>query len=99
MSATAERMRVERPSPQPPRKVRFHLRTAAQLMALDPPAWQLEHYLPESALTVLYGPPGSGKSFLALAWALTIARGVPWLECQTQRGPVIYVAAEGTAAL
>jgi hypothetical protein len=52
-------------------------------------------------LAVLYGPPGSYKSFLALALALGVARGLDtWLGAALlASGPTIYVAAEGGAGL
>ncbi|HEX9282348.1 MAG TPA: AAA family ATPase [Gemmatimonadales bacterium] len=74
---------------------RFHLLTADELLQLPPPTWLLDGHLPESSLGVLYGPPGAGKSFLALAWAMAVATARAWLACATRRGPVVYVAAEG----
>src|SRR6266853_2096427 len=78
---------------------RFRLYSPEDLLALPPPSWLLEKHIPENAFAVLYGPPGSGKSFVALGWALAIASRRPWLGCTTNRGPVIYVAAEGGSGL
>lgn len=50
------------------------------------PEWLLPDVLPENALAVLYGPSSAGKSFLAIDWALSLAR---------QGKVVAYVAAEG----
>src|SRR5947199_116032 len=58
-----------------------------------------KHHIPENALAVLYGPPGSGKSFVALAWAMAIATRRLWLGHATNRGAVTYVAAEGGSGL
>lgn len=74
---------------------RFTLRSDTELAAMPPLTWVLADLLPDGGLGVLYGPPGCGKSFLALAWAMAIARGAPWLGHETRRGPVVYVAAEG----
>lgn len=82
-----------------PRAARFHLYTADDLLALPPPEWLLDRHLPETALGVVYGAPGSGKSFLALAWAVAIATGQPWLGHATRRGMVLYVSAEGGSGL
>ena len=41
----------------------------------------------------------SGKSFLALAWALCIASGKRWLDREVETGPVVYVAAEGVSGV
>ena len=50
--------------------------------------------LQRSGLSVIYGPTGSRKTFLALDIALSIARGVPWCGRDTEVGPVLYLAAE-----
>jgi hypothetical protein len=78
---------------------RFRLYTAEELQQLPPPAWLLDEHLVEGSLAVLYGPPGVGKSFLALAWALSLATDIPWLRWETRGGLVLYVAAEGGAGL
>jgi hypothetical protein len=44
---------------------------------------------------MLVGEPGTGKSTLARDLALAVARGRPWLDFRTQRGPVLYVHLEG----
>jgi AAA domain/Sugar-specific transcriptional regulator TrmB len=74
---------------------RFRLVTGAALASMPPAEWVIDGLLTEQALGVLYGSPGTGKSFLALAWAMAIARGVPWIDRETRRGPVVYLAAEG----
>ena len=43
----------------------------------------------------LYGPPGAGKSMLALDWALSVSTGRPWLDHPVQQGYALYIAAEG----
>jgi len=78
---------------------RFRLLTIAELRALAPPAWLLADYLAVNALSVLYGLPGSAKTFLALAWALCIAMGLEWIDRAVKRGNVVYVAAEGGSGL
>ncbi len=78
---------------------RFPLYTADELLALPAPSWLLEDHLPRGSLAVLYGPPGVGKSFLALAWALAVSTHTPWLRWATQAGPALYIGAEGGAAL
>jgi len=50
--------------------------------------------LPRTGLAVVYGPPGCGKSFLALDVALHIADGRPWAGCRVNEVGVVYVAAE-----
>jgi hypothetical protein len=78
---------------------RFRLLSITELLALPAPAWLLNHYLPANGLSVLYGAPGSGKSFLGIAWAMSVATGQPWIDCTAQRGNVLYVGAEGGSGL
>lgn len=44
---------------------------------------------------IIYGPGGSGKSFLALDLALSVASGNAWCGHSVTQGRVLYVAAEG----
>mgnify|MGYP001171880374 CR=1 FL=1 len=52
-------------------------------------------WLDQSALSVLYGPSNSGKSFLALDLAHHVAKGRTWGSRRVNRGRVLYIAAEG----
>ena len=58
---------------------------ADQLNHLPPLRWIQSTEIPANSLAILYGPSGSGKSFVALDYSLRIA----------QQEPVLYVAAEG----
>lgn len=58
---------------------------AKDLKFLPKVTWLVTGEIPEKGLTVIYGPSGIGKSFLALDYALKIA----------QVHTVVYVAAEG----
>jgi hypothetical protein len=71
-----------------PRRPRFALETLDDLAALPPTQWLIPERIPADSLTLLYGPSESGKSFIALHWALTIALRNP-------DRAVIYVAPEG----
>jgi hypothetical protein len=65
-----------------------------ELAKLPKPVWLLNRHIPENGISVIYGPSHSGKSFLALAWALCIAAGIPWLGYQTKQAQVVYIYAE-----
>lgn len=59
-------------------------------------AWAIEGLLPLRGLGVIYGAPGSGKTFVALDLALHVASGKPtWRNLQLQSGAVIYHSLEG----
>lgn len=55
----------------------------------------IKGYLPCHALTCIYGPSGSYKSFLAIDWACRVATGFSWAEKRVAQGTVIYVVGEG----
>ena len=78
---------------------RFRLYTASEIEDLPAPASLVGDKLTRSGLAALVGPPGAGKTFVAIAWALSVAEGVPWCGEAVHRGPVVYVAAEGSAGL
>lgn len=48
---------------------------------------------------LLFGPSGSGKSFVKLDQALCIATGTPWNGHAVKKGLVIYLAGEGLVGL
>src|SRR5262249_46295895 len=77
----------------------LRLLTLADLDNLPDPEWLVDGLVGQNALVVLFGPPGVGKSFLALDLALSIATGRPWLGRKTTQGGVVYVYAEGTSEL
>ncbi len=57
-------------------------------------AWIIKGVLPHAGLGAIYGPPGSGKSFIALLLSLAIASGVDALGLRTKQAGVLYLAAE-----
>lgn len=76
--------------------VQARLLDVADVLAMPPPSWEIEHVWPEGGVNVLYGSPGSGKSFLALDWSLSRALGADWLGHKVTRSTkTLYVAAEG----
>ena len=85
--------------PMPERRGRFEILGARAIITMPPPSWWLEGLLPMGGLAVLYGPPGCGKSFLALAWAVAMATGRPWHGRKAIWSPAAYLAAEGAYGL
>jgi RecA-family ATPase len=58
--------------------------------------WIIKGVIPKSELVVMYGAPGSGKSFLAFDMACGISRGVDWNGLKTKKLRVVVVMAEGS---
>ena len=67
----------------------------AEVVALPPAEWLLDGLLVAGSLSCMYGPPGGGKTFVALSMAKSVATGRPMLgHAVRQTAPVLYVAAE-----
>ena len=73
--------------------------TLSQMLQSPDPTWLIDGIFPQESLVVLYGPAGSGKSFIALDWACRVATGLPWQGRSIRQGPVVYIAAEGRGGL
>lgn len=68
---------------------------ASDVLALHDPSWLADWIIPERSLSMLWGPPNVGKSFVTLDLACSVAVGNDWLGKSVEPGPVIYVAGEG----
>lgn len=79
----------------PVRRAKYNLLSVGQLLNAKPPSWLVRNLLPTHGLAVVYGAPGSGKSFLVLDLAAAIARGIPWAGQRVKAGPVVYIGLEG----
>lgn len=76
----------------------FRFLTYEQLQRLQEPDWLIDGVLPVGlggSFGVLFGKPGSGKSFVALDMAHCVASGQDWHGRHTRQGDVVYLAAEG----
>lgn len=76
---------------------RYKLMTGEDLEALPPLRWLVRGVLPAEGLAALYGPSGSGKSFLALDLFAAVSEGRRWFNYRVEARPVVYVALEGEA--
>lgn len=77
----------------------FQLLSLTDLEHLPPPSWLIDGLITDSGLSILYGDPGSGKSFVTIDMALRIALGMDWHGAETKRTGVIYIAGEGVRGL
>lgn len=84
---------------------KYRFLSASELMHLPDPEWLIGSAKPGQALimkdslSIVYGPPGAGKTFMALDWALSIATGTEWFGLPASKGKVLYIYAEGAYGL
>lgn len=74
---------------------RFAFVDDSEFSAGAPMGWIVKGVIPRGELGVIYGPPGSGKTFFALDLAMAIALGEAWCGRKVNKGRVGYIAAEG----
>ena len=69
------------------------------LMAEPPLKWMVKNTLPSRGLGCLYGPSGSGKSFLILDLIAAICSGTSWFGFRCTATAAVYCCLEGSAGL
>ena len=84
---------------QPTRSSRYVLLGSAEIRLLTPITWRLKGVFPQSGLAAIFGPSGSGKSFLSLDMSACIAEGRDWFGIRTAACDVTYIQLEGEAGL
>jgi len=82
-------------APAPP----YIFLTTDELKELPTTKWRVKGLFPEHGLGSIYGPSGSGKSFLALDLLAAVACGITFYGHKTTQCPVVYVALEGTGGI
>jgi len=74
------------------------LLTTEELSEIPRPRWLIEDFIAEKATTMIYGPWGLGKSFMALDMALTATTGGEWNGRKIERPlRIMFIVAEGAA--
>jgi hypothetical protein len=65
------------------------------------PSWLIDNLLPVDSYAMLYAPPSSYKTFVALDMALSVASGWPVdpVHEVARQGDVLYITSEGRSAL
>ncbi len=62
-------------------------------------SWLMKRYIPADSLTVMFGSPGCGKSFLGIDIACHVATGRDWRGQPVKAGRVVYISGEGKNGL
>ena len=78
---------------------RYKLLTDDDLRKLPPVQWRIKDVLPSHGTAVVFGPSGSGKSFLVLDMLQSLAFGREWFGRRVKPCSVTYIALEGEAGL
>jgi putative DNA primase/helicase len=79
--------------------LRFRLLTDDDLSKLPPVEWRIKNVLPSHGLAVVFGPSGSGKSFLVLDMLQSLAIGCEWFGRKVKPCAATYIALEGEAGI
>ena len=74
---------------------KLHFVFGADITVSRKATYLIKGFLDQGAMSVIYGPSNSGKSFVALDIGWHIATGRQWRRRRTRSGLVVYVAAEG----
>ncbi|WP_028164089.1 AAA family ATPase [Bradyrhizobium elkanii] len=80
-------------------RVRIRIIDIDDLENLPAPQFLIDNVITEGGLSVLWGPPGAMKSFVALDMGLCVGTGYLWHGKTTRLGTVVYLAAEGAHGL
>ena len=69
------------------------------LMTMPPVKFLVDSLFTSTGFSVMYGPPGCGKTFLALDIALSVASGRDFHGLPVQQGAVLYICGEGVGGI
>lgn len=73
----------------------FDLFDLDELENMPAPSWLIHDLIVDDGLSVIYGDPGAGKSFIALDMALRLSNGMDWHGTKAMPTGVLYIAGEG----
>lgn len=66
---------------------------------MDEPDFWIDGYLPKDSFSMVFGPSGQFKSFIAMDIACTIASGISYHGNEVEAAPVIYMTGEGQRSI
>lgn len=85
-------------TPQAEQQKRFSSFSDLKRMGLQM-LYAIHGWIPANSTGLIFGPRGSGKSFIVMDWLLCIAAGIAWNGCKTKRGLVVYFCGEGFSGI
>src|SRR5215207_7081743 len=77
------------------RRPRFQLIPFERINLSTAPNYLVKGLVPRVGLTVIWGPPKSGKSFFTLDLLAHVAAGWHFRKLRVQQGPIVYFVLEG----
>ena len=77
----------------------FQILDLDELENLPSPEWLVKELVVDDGLTIVFGDPGAGKSFIALDMALRLSLGMDWHGTEAKQVGVLYIAGEGARGL
>lgn len=87
------------PDGTPAPQQRYKLLRSRDLAALPPLRYAVRNVLPAQGLAAIFGPSGSGKSFLGIDLLAAMAEGQDWFGYRVTATPVVYVCLEGEGGI
>ena len=82
------------------KRVSFQLIHAFDIMSgLKKPEWLIENICELDSVMAIFGKPKSGKSFVAVDMAASLAKGIPFHGHKTKQAAVVYVCGEGNRGI
>ena len=86
---------VDEPEPQPTKKERYEILTAANFSEPQPPIdWIIDGLISAGSVNVFFGEAKCGKTWALLDLAVCMANGAPWLGMATKQGAVLIIDEE-----
>lgn len=86
----------KRLEPRGPTRKGFHLIALGEFIRdIRPPEYLVEGVIEEGTMGVVFGDPGTYKTFVTMDMLLCVASGRPWHGHAVKQGPVVYIVGEG----
>lgn len=92
----AEAQKRLSPREQGSKRKSFHLIALGEFIRdVRPPNYLIDGVIETETMGVVFGDPGTYKTFVTLGMLLCVASGRPWHGRAVKQGPVVYIVGEG----